>query len=642
MAEQPKVIFIAGSGTSLGSINFTPGSPITLPSATKNNLVPSQYEFIGWTTDIVEESSTLPTPLYEAGSEYIPQGNTDIKLYAVYKAQQDEWVDATNEDRLIDGDYAIFWERSRQGKTYYGWTPVIENLTDENDDPYSQTPPGWAWGSYGYKIRLKFKQHAGFTDDADFLNYPEGLASLYHFTKIGNKPNQEYLISVQGIDDETYYFRNYHSDYWGVGFINGEQKPRGWTLTTQTLGKKTSRYLTSAEYPGQVLVANDTYMAFIVGSPRGLEGFVTINPTLHLLRKPFVKYATYPEDINNPNNLYVTIKNYQWAALTDPENLSKYQEIESDEYPDVYHINDSVTVSKTINTNYDFISLIVNGIDKKDDVVISDNVYSYTLTDITENTTFSWYIKRKKGTFNVKNADSEQGTLQISIANNGTAVLDGDKYECNALWGSAVSLKGIPINENWTFLGFTVGEENPENPTYIKKITFTGEEILTYYPHFVNKCTIKCSIQSYQGINVGTVSINNSTNSVLLDPGETYILNAKANNGFIFGVWSIEEGTEPPGFDKYNPKQTIVASGSVTLKAHFHRFSLPIRQTNQHKVNYYDKTEFKEEKTYVITLIYKGQKIQLNWNVKKIPLISRSFTSTRWWDKNGVSCTMYD
>jgi len=85
--ERPKytVTFNAGTGTcetaSLKETAYQGG--VVLPTAVSKN---EDWQFAGWATTSVEETSTKPT-LYAAGETYKPEG--DVTLYAVYKTGEE-------------------------------------------------------------------------------------------------------------------------------------------------------------------------------------------------------------------------------------------------------------------------------------------------------------------------------------------------------------------------------------------------------------------------------------------------------------------------------------------------------------------------------------------------------------------------
>ena len=83
--------FDAGSGTpEVASLQQeTTGSAITLPGATPSSICAGEgYSFVGWTTEPLDITETLPEGLMLEGSEYIPYN--DQTLYAVYTNTQSE------------------------------------------------------------------------------------------------------------------------------------------------------------------------------------------------------------------------------------------------------------------------------------------------------------------------------------------------------------------------------------------------------------------------------------------------------------------------------------------------------------------------------------------------------------------------
>ncbi len=153
-----------GSGTcSVPSVQQSAqGAAVTLPSATPSASCQAEgYTFAGWSTEIIEASSTAPADLMAAGSNYTP--TDDITLYAVYKNIQGEqgWILARS---INDGDLIRIVSENNQlefnniNASEFNGTSVAFNINNEAAHPFTviQSDGGYAFqdeqGNYLYKM----------------------------------------------------------------------------------------------------------------------------------------------------------------------------------------------------------------------------------------------------------------------------------------------------------------------------------------------------------------------------------------------------------------------------------------------------------------------------------------------------------
>ena len=105
------VTFIAGNSGTCNTSELT-GVTVELPAATPlQDCAANGWTFAGWTTtELTENTTTAPTPLYEAGTSYTPSAS--LLMYAVYMRTEGEALPAsynlvTEEPNDWSGDYLI-------------------------------------------------------------------------------------------------------------------------------------------------------------------------------------------------------------------------------------------------------------------------------------------------------------------------------------------------------------------------------------------------------------------------------------------------------------------------------------------------------------------------------------------------------
>lgn len=654
------ITFNTGSGLSIQPITNATGV-IQLPTATPNKKFTGKYSFVGWTTSKVEETNAMPNPLYAPESDYAVPGS-DTTLYAVYCYRQDEWVDATNESVLEDGDYVISW-RAKSGQTSYTnhdhfmWERKHINI---NAVQYRSTGCVSTERLFCNSSRIRSINEA-ISSGNHLIDYRISLEDITYTIKKtffgGSTSNVEYLISKK-YDGKEYFIDTFGTDYWDIGHYerpapNDEYNwntCRGWILGNKVARSGNNvKVFFSGRYKNRMLLPATYSQGYVC-----TYGYLELDYSLQLHRAPFVKYATYPERFADPDRIFITTKIFSAAqGEFDAEN----QEIS---YNDENYVEDTTNLlngygeyvnGSTIKLNipedakYEVDHWTRNGA-----TIENASGFEYTENNVASSTEYCIYLKRKWGKLTIVDMtpheiEGASGYGTISVSSSAYALhsdwqsysnANGAKYkEYLYYYGSSLGLKPIINNDTWSFVGW---KTNPENGYVSIKVATFGEayENSTLYGYFINQCTIQCVAHNYNiRTNVGTAFINNNLQTIYGNTGDMFTISAKPGPGFVFYKWTAPGYVFDNSDDQYKPNLKLAIKGkSVKFEAHFQRLMLPIKSTSVY--NNFNGIELKSENEYTINITAPNStnSITINWKLNIVPLISQKFSETNWY--NGI------
>ena len=460
------VTFVAGNSGTCNTTELT-GITVELPAATPlEECANNGWTFAGWTTtELTENTTTAPAPLYEAGTNYTPSAS--VSLYAVYMRTEGEATAAsynlvTEAPNDWSGDYLIAYTTNN----------VIFNSSQDNLDANNAIDVNQYWdgntiasnettdavkvtitatGNGNYSLLAANGKYFGNTSTSNALvsRTSPAINNTISLDASGNaviESNSTYLRMNTGSGSGR--FRYYGS---------GQQPIQLYRYTSATPVTYAGAPDCSVPVSYNIIVTQvqgATIMAPSTAAAGNEVQLIIVPEDGYALNEWQVTTSTAPVTVTNNSfvmpaanvNVTATLFNvYTVAATAVPANGGTVNGAGS--CSNSYNENTEVTLTAAANTGYDF-----TGWYNDDDQVSENNSYTFTVTgNVTLEARFA---PRHTVTFNAGNGSCT------------TTSLEGSTIDLS----NVVALPaGLCANQGWTFAGWseTSVDETTTAPTLV-------------------------------------------------------------------------------------------------------------------------------------------------------------------------------
>ena len=475
------VTFVAGNSGTCNTSELT-GVTVELPAATPlQDCENNGWTFAGWTTtELTENTTTAPAPLYEAGTSYTPSAS--ILMYAVYMRTEGEALPAsynlvTEEPSDWSGDYLIAYTTNNvifnssqdnldannalNVSQYWNGNTIASNATTD-----AQKVTIAATGNGNYSLRAANGKYFGNTSTSNDLvsRTSPAINNTISLDASGNaviESNNTYLRLNTGSGTNGR-FRYYGSGQQPIQLYRYTSATPVTYAGTPDCSVPVSYNIIVTQVQGATIAAPSTAAA-------GDEVQLTIVPEDgYALNEWQVTTSTGPVTVTNNSfvmpaanvNVTATLFNvYTVAATAVPANGGTVNGAGS--YSNSYNENTEVTLTAAANTGYDFTGWY-NG----DDQVSPDNSYTFTVT----------------GNVTLEARFAERHTVTFIPGTYGTCTT-------GSLEGSTVDLSNVValpsaicVSQGWEFAGWseTSVDETTSAPTLVNTIYSPASDIDLY------------------------------------------------------------------------------------------------------------------------------------------------------------------
>ena len=478
------VTFIAGNSGTCSTTELT-GGTVELPAATPlQDCATNGWTFAGWTTtELTENTTTAPVPLYEAGTSYTPSAS--LLMYAVYMRTEGEALPAsynlvTEEPNDWSGEYLIVYTGANTAfnsslQTLDASSNVIDisNFLNNSSIASNATTDAAkvtiAAMTGGYSILAANGKYIGSKNNNDNQLASETTPILNTISLV--EGNADIVSSLEHLrcnvnNNNVKRFRYYKStSYTGQNAIQLYRYTSATPVTyagTPDCNVPVSYNITVTQVQGATITAPSTAAA-------GNEVQLSIVPDAgYALNEWQVTASTGPVTVTNNSfvmpaanvNVTATLFNvYTVAATAVPANGGTVNGAGS--YSNSYNENTEVTLTAAANTGYDFTGWY-NG----DDQVSPDNSYTFTVT----------------GNVTLEARFAERHTVTFIPGTYGTCTT-------GSLEGSTVDLSNVValpsalcVSQGWEFAGWseTSVDETTSAPTLVNTIYSPASDIDLY------------------------------------------------------------------------------------------------------------------------------------------------------------------
>ncbi|MBR0304764.1 MAG: fibronectin type III domain-containing protein [Bacteroidales bacterium] len=475
------VTFVAGNSGTCSTTELT-GGTVELPVATPlQDCLDNGWTFAGWTTtELTENTTTAPAPLYEAGTSYTPSAS--ILMYAVYMRTEGEALPAsynlvTEEPSDWSGDYLIVYTNGNAAfnssqadlDANSGNVINISNFLNNNSIASNATTDAVkvtiaATGNGNYSLLAANGKYFGNTsNDNKLVSSTSSIDNTISLDASGNadieSSNTHLRFNTQSASGRFRYFKS--TSY------TSQQPIQLYRYTSATpvtyagapdCSVPVSYNIIVTQVQGATITAPSTAAA-------GDEVQLSIVPEDgYALNEWQVTTSTGPVTVTNNSfvmpaanvNVTATLFNvYTVAATAVPTEGGTITGAGS------FNENTEVTLTANANTGYDFTGWY-NGDDQ-----VSENT-SYTFT-VTGNVTLeARFAPRHTVTFNAGNGSCA------------TTSLEGSTIDLS----NVVALPSdLCANQGWTFAGWSetsVDDETTSAPTLVNTIYTPASDINLY------------------------------------------------------------------------------------------------------------------------------------------------------------------